>query len=86
MTRARTMPPDSSRLQMRAVPVTSWCRWAYGMRRPWYRLARVAGRCPTWNVRTMTATEPVNLNEARLAFLLSGCFFLLGRVDTGAGR
>jgi hypothetical protein len=28
VTRARTMPPDSSWLQMRAFPVTSWRRWA----------------------------------------------------------
>lgn len=35
VTRARTMPADSSWLQMRAFPVTSWRRWAYGMRRPW---------------------------------------------------
>jgi hypothetical protein len=35
VTRARTMPPDSSWLQMRAFPVTSWRRWAYGMRWPW---------------------------------------------------
>jgi hypothetical protein len=35
VTRARTMPPDSSWLQMRAFPVTSWRRWAYGRRWPW---------------------------------------------------
>jgi hypothetical protein len=35
VTRARTMPPDSSWLQIRAFPVTSWRRWAYEVRRRW---------------------------------------------------
>ena len=43
VTRERTMPPGSSWLQTRAVPATSRRRWAYGMRRPWERLAKPAG-------------------------------------------